>query len=324
MKNNKIFIGLVLIVVASCSTAQTKSDITKLQEEPKKETKRPKTQNETIEANNRKTTDNDSNNDSAETNITNTTDATKPTEIEAASESDSSKPVAVVDTTSDITAEELEQRRLDRIEMASLLSTDRSEELTAKRAYEAFTKERPELQKQMQRLDRIDHDEQIAFEKISADYLEKKAEDDAYRSRRLAKADPDRQRFYRQDAKRQLPASIDILDVRSRSIELVRNRNERQFMAYRSSMKFQPAVQPMTLPGGPAQRLRLYEFLKGRPGNFALLEKGEPVSIDINQKKYRIVNIYSDGNVLLRLQLESEDLQRYFEIAVDDVVLYLE
>ncbi len=120
------------------------------------------------------------------------------------------------------------------------------------------------------------------------------------------------------------PARLEIGDVRSRSIQLMRNRNRQQFMGFVKGMKYVPLVQAVPLPGGPPSRLRLYEFLKGRPGNYVLLEDGQPVTIRVKNQNYRIINIRSDGDVLIILDLERDDFKEYYRLSVDDIVLVLE
>ena len=180
------------------------------------------------------------------------------------------------------------------------------------------------MQEEARRLSVADASEQKLFDQDYEHYLAAKKRDEEYRSSRIDKVDTGRDVFYRLDALKMFPARLEIGDVRSRSIQLMRNRNRQQFMGFVKGMKYVPLVQSVPLPGGPASRLRLYEFFKGRPGNYVLLEDGQPVTIRVKNQNYRIINIRSDGDVLIILDLERDDFKEYYRLSVDDIVLVLE
>lgn len=224
-----------------------------------------------------------------------------------------------------------EQRLLDearkeqeRTEAVALLSRDREEEQQARKAQDLYSKNRPLMQEEARRLSVADASEQKLYDQDYENYLAAKKRDEEYRSSRIDKVDTGRDVFYRLDALKMFPARLEIGDVRSRSIQLMRNRNRQQFMGFVKGMKYVPLVQAVPLPGGPPSRLRLYEFFKGRPGNYVLLEDGQPVTIRVKNQNYRIINIRSDGDVLIILDLERDDFKEYYRLSVDDIVLVLE
>lgn len=220
-------------------------------------------------------------------------------------------------------ADETRKER-ERMEAVALLSKDREEEQQARKAWDLYIKNRPLMQEEARRLSVVDNSEQRLFDQDYEHYLAAKKRDEEYRSNRIAKVDTGRNYFYRLDAVKMFPSRLEIGDVRSRSIQLMRNRNRQQFMGYIKGMKYVPLVQSVPLPDGPASRLRLYEFFKGRPGNYVLLEDGQPVTIRVKNQNYRIVNIRSDGDVLIVLDLERDDFEEYYRLSVDDIVLVLE
>jgi hypothetical protein len=226
----------------------------------------------------------------------------------------------------------LEEQRLadearkeqERTEAVALLSKDREEEQQARKAQDLYSKNRPLMQEEARRLSVADASEQKLFDQDYEHFLAAKKRDEEYRSSRIDKVDTGRDVFYRLDALKMFPARLEIGDVRSRSIQLMRNRNRQQFMGFVKGMKYVPLVQAVPLPGGPPSRLRLYEFFKGRPGNYVLLEDGQPVTIRVKNQNYRIINIRSDGDVLIILDLERDDFKEYYRLSVDDIVLVLE
>jgi hypothetical protein len=219
---------------------------------------------------------------------------------------------------------ELERRKKEREEAVALKSSDRMEEEEAQRSLELFRRNRALLKKEARELSAIDSAEQIHYEREYERYIEAKRKEEEYRSSRIARADTERNTFYRREAQKLFPSRIEIEDVRSRSLQLMRNRNRQQFMGYGKGMKYIPDVQPLPLPQGPPSRFRLYEYFTGRPGNYVLLEEGLPVTIQVRNRNYRIINIYSDGDVLILLDLESVDFREYYRVSVDDIVLLLE
>lgn len=220
-------------------------------------------------------------------------------------------------------ADEAKKER-ERTEAVALLSKDREEEQQARKAQDVYSKNRPLMQEEARRLSVADASEQKLFDQDYEHFLAAKKRDEEYRSNRIAKVDTGRDLFYRLDALKMFPSRLEIGDVRSRSIQLMRNRNRQQFMGFVKGMKYVPLVQSVPLPGGPASRLRLYEFFKGRPGNYVLLEDGQPVTIRVKNQNYRIINIRSDGDVLIILDLERDDFKEYYRLSVDDIVLVLE
>lgn len=220
-------------------------------------------------------------------------------------------------------ADEAKKER-ERTEAVALLSKDREEEQQARKAQDLYSKNRPLMQEEARRLSVADASEQKLFDQDYEHYLAARKRDEEYRSNRIAKVDTGRDLFYRLDALKMFPSRLEIGDVRSRSIQLMRNRNRQQFMGFVKGMKYVPLVQSVPLPGGPASRLRLYEFFKGRPGNYVLLEDGQPVTIRVKNQNYRIINIRSDGDVLIVLDLERDDFKEYYRLSVDDIVLVLE
>jgi hypothetical protein len=220
-------------------------------------------------------------------------------------------------------ADEARKKR-ERTEAVALLSKDREEEQQARKAQDLYSKNRPLMQEEARRLSVADASEQKLYDQDYEHYLVAKKRDEEYRSNRIAKVDTGRDLFYRLDALKIFPSRLEIGDVRSRSIQLMRNRNRQQFMGFVKGMKYVPLVQSVPLPGGPASRLRLYEFFKGRPGNYVLLEDGQPVTIRVKNQNYRIINIRSDGDVLIILDLERDDFKEYYRLSVDDIVLVLE
>lgn len=220
-------------------------------------------------------------------------------------------------------ADEAKKER-ERTEAVALLSKDREEEQQARKAQDVYSKNRPLMQEEARRLSVADASEQKLFDQDYEHFLAAKKRDEEYRSSRIDKVDTGRDVFYRLDALKMFPARLEIGDVRSRSIQLMRNRNRQQFMGFVKGMKYVPLVQAVPLPGGPPSRLRLYEFLKGRPGNYVLLEDGQPVTIRVKNQNYRIINIRSDGDVLIILDLERDDFKEYYRLSVDDIVLVLE
>lgn len=220
-------------------------------------------------------------------------------------------------------ADEAKKER-ERTEAVALLSKDREEEQQARKAQDVYSKNRPLMQEEARRLSVADASEQKLFDQDYEHFLAAKKRDEEYRSSRIDKVDTGRDVFYRLDALKMFPARLEIGDVRSRSIQLMRNRNRQQFMGFVKGMKYVPLVQAVPLPGGPPSRLRLYEFFKGRPGNYVLLEDGQPVTIRVKNQNYRIINIRSDGDVLIILDLERDDFKEYYRLSVDDIVLVLE
>ncbi|EHQ08022.1 hypothetical protein [Leptonema illini] len=220
-------------------------------------------------------------------------------------------------------ADEAKKER-ERTEAVALLSKDREEEQQARKAQDVYSKNRPLMQEEARRLSVADASEQKLFDQDYEHFLAAKKRDEEYRSSRIAKVDTGRDLFYRLDALKMFPSRLEIGDVRSRSIQLMRNRNRQQFMGFVKDMKYVPLVQAVPLPGGPPSRLRLYEFFKGRPGNYVLLEDGQPVTIRVKNQNYRIINIRSDGDVLIILDLERDDFKEYYRLSVDDIVLVLE
>ena len=216
------------------------------------------------------------------------------------------------------------RKEQERAEVVVLFSKDKEEEQQARMALELYNKNRPLMQEEARRLSAVDTSEQKIFDQDYQHYLDAKKRDKEYRSNHIAKVDTGRNLFYRIDAQKMFPSRLEIGDVRSRSIQLMRNRNRHQFMGFAKGMKYVPLVQSVPLPGGPASRLRLYEFFKGRPGNYVLLEDGQPVTIRVNNQNYRIINIRSDGDVLIILDLERDDFEEYYRLSVDDIVLVLE
>jgi hypothetical protein len=220
-------------------------------------------------------------------------------------------------------ADEAKKER-ERTEAVTLLSKDKEEEQQARKAQDLYSKNRPLMQEEARRLGLADTSEQKLFDQDYEHYLAARKRDEEYRGNRIAKVDTGRDLFYRLDALKMFPPRLEIGDVRSRSIQLMRNRNRQQFMGFVKGMKYVPLVQSVPLPGGPASRLRLYEFFKGRPGNYVLLEDGQPVTIRVKNQNYRIINIRSDGDVLIILDLERDDFKEYYRLSVDDIVLVLE
>ncbi len=220
-------------------------------------------------------------------------------------------------------ADEAKKER-ERTEALTLLSKDKEEEQQARKAQDLYSKNRPLMQEEARRLSVADASEQKLFDQDYEHFLAARKRDEEYRSNRIAKVDTGRDLFYRLDALKMFPSRLEIGDVRSRSIQLMRNRNRQQFMGFVKGMKYVPLVQAVPLPGGPPSRLRLYEFFKGRPGNYVLLEDGQPVTIRVKNQNYRIINIRSDGDVLIILDLERDDFKEYYRLSVDDIVLVLE
>lgn len=211
-----------------------------------------------------------------------------------------------------------------RSEALALLQKDRDEERQASLALEAYRRKRPQLIEEARRLKSMDDEEQRRYDQEYDEFRALSEREIAYRNSKLPKADPDRNAFYRLDARRIFPSVIEIPDVRSQKIRLMRNSNAHQFMGYTKGMKYVPAVRPVMIPDGPPRRFRLYDYFRGRPGNYVLLKDGEPVTVRAKGHTYRIVNIYSDGDVLLLLDLERDDFAEYYRLSVDDIVLLLE
>lgn len=146
-----------------------------------------------------------------------------------------------------------------------------------------------------------------------------------YRNRRIDKADPERNAFYRVDSEAIFPDSFVITDAVTRHIRLFRNRKPQQFIGYDSKQKYRPAIDLIPIATEPARRLRLYDFFKGRIGNYVLLnESNEPITINEGSRSFKIVNIRSDGDVLIIVDLESDSLQQYHRISVTDIILVME
>ncbi|MBW7858003.1 MAG: hypothetical protein H3C43_06895, partial [Leptonema sp. (in: Bacteria)] len=116
-----------------------------------------------------------------------------------------------------------------------------------------------------------------------------------------------------------------IEDVVTNGVRLFRNRKPQQYIGYRLDQKYKPVIDLVPIPTHPARRVRLYDFFKGRPGSYILLtETGEPISIKQAGHDFTIVNIRSDGDVSIIVDLESTALQQFHRISLNDILLIME
>lgn len=170
-----------------------------------------------------------------------------------------------------------------------------------------------------------DMEEDALAAKEAAD-LRMRAESEARsRRERLDRVDTDQKRFYRLESEARFPRRLEVAEAATRQVRLFKNRNPLQFMAYSDGNR-RSEVTPVALPTSETPlRFHLYDFLKGRPGNYVLLDAhGAPVLIAHSGIQYRIVNIRSDGQALFLVDLESEDLGEYHRVSVDGIDLLME
>lgn len=219
-----------------------------------------------------------------------------------------------------------EQQRQEELKTATELKrVDANQEREAAIAKQRFLELLPIWKNDAAKLMNEDELEEADF-LITKQKFETAAKIEAeYRNRRIDKADPERHAFYRVDSEVIFPDRFSITDVVTRHIRLFRNRKPQQFIGYDSKQKYKPAIDLIPIATEPARRLRLYDFFKGRIGNYVLLnELNEPITINEGSRSFKIVNIRSDGDVLIIVDLESDSLQQYHRVSVADIILVME
>lgn len=219
-----------------------------------------------------------------------------------------------------------EERRLLVLEARNIRDQDNREQEWAERDAEIFASSLGPKKEEALAVHQSDLREEGSFDIDRSAYLEKGKRDRERRNQRLDRADPERQRFYRIDSEKLFPPRFVIEDDTGKEIRLYRNKNTLQFMAFRDGQRTKREIVPVALPSAVRPvRIHLLDALKGRPGNYVLLDQnGAPVHIRNRDGLYRIVNIHTDGDVLLIVDLERQDLSEYHRVSVEDLDLIFE
>lgn len=222
-----------------------------------------------------------------------------------------------------------EEKRLEaqkeREEARAAKSIDAKEDATADRDMAIFNRSMEAWKPSAMAAARKDREEDRASELEVTDIRSRKESETRKRKERNEKVDADRSLFFRLDSERRFPVKLEVDQASTHQVQLFKNRHPLQFMAYAADRR-KIDVSPVGLPVVQEPiRLHLYDVLKGRPGNYVLLDgHGVPVLIAHGGARYRIVNIRSDGQTLLLVDLEREDLSEYHRISVEGVDLMME
>lgn len=224
---------------------------------------------------------------------------------------------------------EREQKR--REQQQSQEEKTRLEIAAGKREEERRREERARIQREKKEREEEERlkDEEAAKARIEAERIEAERKRKEDRERRLSKADPDRQSFFRIDARR-FGENIVCRIPSSRSGMVYRNKKPLQFHGFAAGTDL---IRPEVDQGMVLQVGELSSNLVGRKGSFiviivpdeksrTLLQEYDLLRCDGVPGTAFVIGIESDGEGSVLLELEQAEkgiAGRYFKIAPDSI-----